>query len=190
MTFGLFCRFGGTIYSPRTGIILNNELADFCGRADTVRAGKVTDTNIAFQPQAIELKTLLNVVSCQSDIECNCLHRWTASFLNDSSNSGVKVWRAPCDWWIGREHDYHSSGHGNSIELRLHPFSSASLFICLHDSLLFLQSIMNRLWLGMNLTDAIAAPIAFVDSNNNLKLESNFDKVRYTCSLKFTRLSI
>uniref|UniRef100_A0A3Q4G3V8 Gamma-glutamyltransferase 5a n=1 Tax=Neolamprologus brichardi TaxID=32507 RepID=A0A3Q4G3V8_NEOBR len=30
--------FGGMIYSPRTGIILNNELADFCGRADTLRA--------------------------------------------------------------------------------------------------------------------------------------------------------
>lgn len=35
-------RFGGAVYSPRTGVILNNELADFCKRADTIRAGKVT----------------------------------------------------------------------------------------------------------------------------------------------------
>ncbi|TNN73784.1 Gamma-glutamyltransferase 5 [Liparis tanakae] len=65
--------FGGGIYSPRTGIILNNELGDFCGRADTVRA-------------------------------------------------------------------------------------------------------VNRLWLGMNLKDAIAAPIVFVDSSNNVNFEPGFNK--------------
>ncbi|XP_041826554.1 glutathione hydrolase 5 proenzyme [Melanotaenia boesemani] len=32
--------FGGAVYSPRTGIILNNELADFCGRADSLSAGE------------------------------------------------------------------------------------------------------------------------------------------------------
>lgn len=32
--------FGGAIYSPRTGIILNNELADFCGRAESVKPGE------------------------------------------------------------------------------------------------------------------------------------------------------
>lgn len=62
LCFCLFFRFGGTVYSPRTGIILNNELADFCGRADTVRAGKVSDINVAFQSEATELKTLHNVV--------------------------------------------------------------------------------------------------------------------------------
>lgn len=39
------------MYSPRTGIILNNELSDFCGRADTLRAGEVTDTNVALQTE-------------------------------------------------------------------------------------------------------------------------------------------
>lgn len=37
-----FLRFGGAVYSPRTGVIMNNELSDFCKRADTIRAGKVT----------------------------------------------------------------------------------------------------------------------------------------------------
>ncbi|XP_007567775.1 gamma-glutamyltransferase 5 [Poecilia formosa] len=32
--------FGGAVYSPRTGIILNNELADFCGRVDSIREGE------------------------------------------------------------------------------------------------------------------------------------------------------
>ncbi|KAM4719735.1 glutathione hydrolase 5 proenzyme [Anableps anableps] len=32
--------FGGAVYSPRTGIILNNELADFCGRVDSISAGE------------------------------------------------------------------------------------------------------------------------------------------------------
>ncbi|KAK7895401.1 hypothetical protein WMY93_020726 [Mugilogobius chulae] len=32
--------FGGAVYSPQTGIILNNELADFCGRADAVTPGE------------------------------------------------------------------------------------------------------------------------------------------------------
>lgn len=57
-----FWRFGGAIYSPQTGIILNNELTDFCGRADTVGAGKGTDMNGAFWPEPIALKTLLSVV--------------------------------------------------------------------------------------------------------------------------------
>lgn len=61
--------------------------------------------------------------------------------------------------------------------------------VCIHACLLprlfdyiilssFLQSIMNRLWLGMNLKDAIAAPIVFVDSKNNVYFEPNFDKVK------------
>uniref|UniRef100_A0A8C6T0B3 Gamma-glutamyltransferase 5 n=1 Tax=Neogobius melanostomus TaxID=47308 RepID=A0A8C6T0B3_9GOBI len=38
--------FGGAIYSPRTGIILNNELADFCGRADSVKPGELTPSSM------------------------------------------------------------------------------------------------------------------------------------------------
>lgn len=37
---------------------------------------------------------------------------------------------------------------------------------------------MNHLWLGMNLKDAIAAPIVFVDSGNNVNFEPDFDKVK------------
>lgn len=37
---------------------------------------------------------------------------------------------------------------------------------------------MNHLWLGMNLKDAIAAPIVFVDSRNIVNFEPDFDKVK------------
>ncbi|KAI3362376.1 hypothetical protein L3Q82_012684, partial [Scortum barcoo] len=103
--------FGGSIYSRQTGIILNNELADFCGRTDTVRAGE--------QPPSSMTPVIL-----------------------ETERGGLLV--------IG--------GSGGSM------ITTAVA-----------MSIMNRLWLGMNLTDAITAPIVFIDSDNNLKLESHFD---------------
>ena len=36
---------------------------------------------------------------------------------------------------------------------------------------------MNHLWLGMSLKEAIAAPVVFVDGNNNVNFEPAFDKV-------------
>ncbi|KAK9532615.1 hypothetical protein VZT92_009990 [Zoarces viviparus] len=104
--------FGGGIYSPRTGIILNNELSDFCGRADTVRAGE--------QPPSSMIPVIL-----------------------ETKSGGLLV--------IG--------GSGGSM------ITSAVAL-----------SIMNRLWLGMSLKDAIAAPIVFVDSSSNVNFEPGFNK--------------
>uniref|UniRef100_A0A3B4CIR3 Gamma-glutamyltransferase 5a n=1 Tax=Pygocentrus nattereri TaxID=42514 RepID=A0A3B4CIR3_PYGNA len=39
--------FGSFVYSPRTGIILNNELADFCDRADSISAGEQPPSSMA-----------------------------------------------------------------------------------------------------------------------------------------------
>ncbi|XP_051907531.1 glutathione hydrolase 5 proenzyme-like [Hippocampus zosterae] len=47
--------FGGGIYSPRTGIILNNELADFCGRADTLKPGEQPPSSMT--PAILESKS-------------------------------------------------------------------------------------------------------------------------------------
>lgn len=104
--------FGGAVYSSQTGIILNNELADFCGRADTVRAGEQPPSSMA--PVILETKS-----------------------------GGILA--------IG--------GSGGSM---------ITTGVAL--------SIINRLWLGMNLKDAIAAPVVFVDSKNNVNLEPDFDK--------------
>lgn len=40
------------------------------------------------------------------------------------------------------------------------------------------QAIMNRLWLKMSLKDAIAAPIVYIDSRNNVNFEPGFDEVK------------
>ncbi|KAF1377499.1 hypothetical protein PFLUV_G00201430 [Perca fluviatilis] len=104
--------FGGGIYSKQTGIILNNELTDFCGRTDTVRAGE--------QPPSSMTPVIL-----------------------ESKSGGLLV--------IG--------GSGGSM------ITSAVAL-----------SIMNRLWLGMNLKDAIAEPIVFVNSHNIVNFEKGFNK--------------
>uniref|UniRef100_A0A3B5L5X4 Gamma-glutamyltransferase 5a n=1 Tax=Xiphophorus couchianus TaxID=32473 RepID=A0A3B5L5X4_9TELE len=41
--------FGGAVYSKRTGIILNNELVDFCGRVDSIQ-GAVYPSHAGEQP--------------------------------------------------------------------------------------------------------------------------------------------
>ncbi|KAM9338501.1 glutathione hydrolase 5 proenzyme [Symphorus nematophorus] len=104
--------FGGAIYSSRTGIILNNELCDFCQRADSIRAGE--------QPPSSMTPVIL-----------------------ESKYGRLLV--------IG--------GSGGSM---------ITTAVAL--------SIINRLWLGMNLKDAISSPIVFVDSGNNVTFEPSFDK--------------
>ncbi|XP_062269258.1 glutathione hydrolase 5 proenzyme-like [Platichthys flesus] len=104
--------FGGAIYSPRTGVILNNELADFCGRADSVRAGEQPPSSMT--PAILELES-----------------------------GGLLV--------IG--------GSGGSMIL-----SAVA------------SSLINHLWLGMSLKDAIAAPIVYVDTNNDVNFENGFDQ--------------
>ncbi|XP_018526844.1 glutathione hydrolase 5 proenzyme [Lates calcarifer] len=104
--------FGGGVYSPRTGIILNNELSDFCGKADTVRAGEQPPSSMT--PVILEL-----------------------------GSGGILI--------IG--------GSGGSL------ITSAVAL-----------SIINHLWLGMSLEDAISACIVFVDSKNNVNFEPGFDK--------------
>uniref|UniRef100_A0A673B624 Glutathione hydrolase n=1 Tax=Sphaeramia orbicularis TaxID=375764 RepID=A0A673B624_9TELE len=100
--------FGGAIYSSRTGIILNNELSDFCGRCKRE------------QPPSSMTPVIL-----------------------ESKSGRILV--------IG--------GSGGSL---------ITTAVAL--------SIMNHLWLGMNLTEAISAPIVFVDSKNNVHFEPLFDK--------------
>ncbi|XP_067289613.1 glutathione hydrolase 5 proenzyme [Pseudorasbora parva] len=39
--------FGSAVYSPKTGIILNNELVDFCGRADSITPGEQPPSSMA-----------------------------------------------------------------------------------------------------------------------------------------------
>ncbi|KAG1929492.1 glutathione hydrolase 5 proenzyme [Pimephales promelas] len=52
--------FGSAVYSPKTGVILNNELADFCGRADNINPGE--------QPPSSMAPTILQSVSQQKTL--------------------------------------------------------------------------------------------------------------------------
>ncbi|KAM9841087.1 glutathione hydrolase 5 proenzyme [Aulostomus maculatus] len=104
--------FGGTVYSSRTGIILNNELSDFCGRTNIVRAGE--------QPPSSMTPVIL-----------------------ESKSGGILV--------IG--------GSGGSM---------ITTAVAL--------TIINHLWLGMSLEDAIAAPTIFIDSKNVVNFEPGFDE--------------
>lgn len=42
----------------------------------------------------------------------------------------------------------------------------------------FFQTIMNKLWLGFDLTEAIAAPILHVNSKGHVEYEPKFNEVR------------
>ncbi|KAI4897913.1 hypothetical protein NFI96_023118, partial [Prochilodus magdalenae] len=105
--------FGSMVYSPKTGIILNNELDDFCGRSDSISAGE--------QPPSSMAPTILR-----------------------SKN---------------REKILVIGGSGGSM------ITSAVA-----------QSIMNHLWLGKSLQDAITEKVVFVDSRNSVHFETGYEK--------------
>ncbi|KAF3696079.1 Glutathione hydrolase 5 proenzyme [Channa argus] len=103
--------FGSKVFSQSTGIILNNELSDFCGRVENIYPGE--------QPPSSMSPALLK------------------------SQSKMLV--------IG------STG-GSMITTGI------------------ASALMNHLWFGKSLKDAIAAPVVFVDAQNALKFEPKFDK--------------
>lgn len=56
---------------------------------------------------------------------------------------------------------------------------SLCVSFCLHESNFLLQSLINRLWLGMSLKESIDAPIIFIDSENVVNFERRFNEVTY-----------
>uniref|UniRef100_A0A3Q0QRT4 Gamma-glutamyltransferase 5a n=1 Tax=Amphilophus citrinellus TaxID=61819 RepID=A0A3Q0QRT4_AMPCI len=108
--------FGSKIFSPSTGIILNNQLYDFCGRADSISPGEQPPSSMAPVLLKSQSKTLV----------------------------------------IG------SSG-GSMITTGMHLY-------------LIHPAIMNHLWFGKSLEEAIDTPVVFVDSKNAVKFEPKFEK--------------
>ncbi|KAL2092468.1 hypothetical protein ACEWY4_012266 [Coilia grayii] len=105
--------FGSKVFSPNTGIILNNELSDFCGKASSIQAGE--------QPPSSMSPAILYSKS--------------------------------------RKHTVVVGGSGGSM-------ITTGMAL----------TIMNHLWMGKSLQDAIAAPVVFVNSKNELSFEPKFDK--------------
>uniref|UniRef100_A0A8C5CDD4 Glutathione hydrolase n=1 Tax=Gadus morhua TaxID=8049 RepID=A0A8C5CDD4_GADMO len=125
--------FGSAILSPRTGIILNNELADFCGRVASIRAGEAT---LSFTLHSVFSRCVLATGEQPPSS--------MAPTILESSSGGTLA--------IG--------GSGGSM---------ITTAVAL--------SLMNHLWLGMSLQEAIAAPVVFVDSKNGLNFGPGFDEV-------------
>ncbi|KAM4578188.1 gamma-glutamyltransferase 5a [Fundulus diaphanus] len=103
--------FGSRVYSPSTGIILNNELTDFCGRTDNISPGEQPPSSMA-----------------------------------------------PAVLKSGSEMLVTGASGGSMITTGL------------------ASALINHLWFGKSLKEAIATPLVFVDSENSVKFEPNFDK--------------
>ncbi|KAM3868397.1 gamma-glutamyltransferase 5a [Diretmus argenteus] len=103
--------FGSRVLSPSTGIILNNELSDFCGRIDPINAGEQPPSSMA--PVVLMSKSKTLVIGA----------------------SGGRMITAGVT-----------------------------------------STLMNHLWFGKSLEDAIAAPVVAVNSKNLVKFEPTFDK--------------
>ncbi|XP_051279095.1 glutathione hydrolase 5 proenzyme-like isoform X2 [Dicentrarchus labrax] len=103
--------FGSKIFSPNTGVILNNQLADFCKTGDRISAGEKPSSSMAPTVLKSQSKTLV----------------------------------------IG------GAGRGKIV-----PGIASAL--------------MNHLWFGKSLEEAIAAPIVYVLANNTVEFEAEFDQ--------------
>uniref|UniRef100_A0A8C5DAT9 Glutathione hydrolase 5 proenzyme-like n=1 Tax=Gouania willdenowi TaxID=441366 RepID=A0A8C5DAT9_GOUWI len=103
--------FGSKVLSERTGVILNNELYDFCGKVDRIFPGEQPPSSMSPAVLRSKSRTLL----------------------------------------IG------STGGGMITTAMA-------------------SAIINHLWFGKSLKDAIAAPVVFVDSLNVVKFEATFNQ--------------
>lgn len=103
--------FGSRVFSPKTGIILNNELSDFCGRAEIIYSGEQPPSSMAPAVLKSQSRTLV---------------------IGSSGGSMITTGIA--------------------------------------------SALMNHLWFGKSLKEAIESPVVFVDSQNMPRFESNFDK--------------
>lgn len=124
--------------------------------------------------------------------------RRAASLLYGSSSAEVSVkdtgdW---IDWW---EYDHYWNGLGTCPEDKMMQnlfgvrvnIVVRGIFTLIHSLiitfpserlqciLLFLfKALINHLWFGKSLKDAINTPVVYVDSENAVKFEPNFEKVR------------
>ncbi|XP_054467219.1 gamma-glutamyltransferase 5a [Anoplopoma fimbria] len=103
--------FGSKVFSPSTGVILNNQLSDFCGREDSISPGQQPPSSMA--PAVLKSKSKTLVIG---------------------STGGGMI----------------TAGMASAL--------------------------INHLWFGKSLKDAIAAPIVYVRPENVVGFEQNFDE--------------
>uniref|UniRef100_W5MUL3 Glutathione hydrolase n=1 Tax=Lepisosteus oculatus TaxID=7918 RepID=W5MUL3_LEPOC len=145
--------FGSMVFSESTGVILNNQLTDFCGRAESINAVLPSST-LLFQ-QAGEKppsSTSPVVLFSQSRNEILVIGGAGGSTITTSVVSvSTPYLNVP-----------------NSITNFVIQSLKHTLIFCS-----ILQAIMNYLWWGKNLTSAVGTPLVYVDSKNRLHVEEN-----------------
>lgn len=112
--------FGAMVYSPRTGILLNNELLDLCWRHEPVSTATPTPVP-GERPPSYMVPSIL---------------------VNKAQGSKLVI-----------------GGAGGELIMSA-----------------VVQTIMNKLWLGFDLTEAIAAPILHVNSKGHVEYEPKFNE--------------
>ncbi|KAJ8346647.1 hypothetical protein SKAU_G00280480 [Synaphobranchus kaupii] len=194
--------FGSTIYSPQTGVILNNQLSDFCGNVDHISTGERPPS---FMAPAVLLsqsrrKTLVIGASGGSLIPtAMALHfvngRPTPEYPNPvlavQVPNQTREHRGGCQKPPTKRCRFSLQDASTSSTIEENPEESQQ---CVIDNESLEQpphpehwdqlerepeeeqSIMNHVWFGKSLRDAITAPVVFVDSSNALNFESNFNK--------------
>ncbi|XP_068617139.1 gamma-glutamyltransferase 5a [Brachionichthys hirsutus] len=103
--------FGSKVFSPRTGVILNNQLSDFCMRADDITTGE--------RPPSSMLPTVMTSPS--------------KTLVIGASGAGMITTAVA-------------------------------------------STIVNNIWFGKSLKESIDAPVVYVDSQNLVAFEPDFDE--------------
>ncbi|XP_013871043.1 gamma-glutamyltransferase 5a [Austrofundulus limnaeus] len=103
--------FGSRIRSARTGVILNNEMFDFCGRTDKIFPGERPPSSMA--PSVLKSQSKMTVIGASG-----------GAFITTAMAS----------------------------------------------------TLINHLWFGKSLKEAIKVPVVYVDSKNTVKFEAGSDE--------------
>lgn len=103
--------FGSQVYSPKTGVILNNELGDFCGKVDKIHSGEQPPSSASPAVLKSQSKTLV---------------------IGSTGGSMITTGMA--------------------------------------------SALMNHLWFGKSLMEAIDSPVVFVNAQNQPQFEGKFDQ--------------
>ncbi|XP_021112935.1 gamma-glutamyltransferase 5 isoform X3 [Heterocephalus glaber] len=112
--------FGAMVYSPRTGILLNNELLDLCWRRRS-SSSRMPPPVVGERPPSSMVPSIL---------------------VNKARGSKLVI-----------------GGAGGELIISA-----------------VVQTIVNKLWLGLDLAAAIAAPVLHVNSKGSVEYEANFSQ--------------
>ncbi|XP_048876312.1 uncharacterized protein LOC125746413 [Brienomyrus brachyistius] len=155
-------KFGSGVYSHRTGVILNNEIADFCGIKDNVNTSRIGHTQITFD------------TVCRFSFYLSKVHQQNyAAIYKHGYGHGVR-------YLVGVLFSGEQPPSSMAPSILYSKAKSRTMVIGASGGTMITTGIamalMNHLWFGMDLEDAIAAPVLFVRQNTTEEYERGFDE--------------